>query len=80
MKAEEVEAVLGGARLVDKREPIAEAIRRAAIVEDALALFVHILELARPHGPGQQAHDEQGQNHRKRDQQKKNVHSLTFLR
>lgn len=39
VKAEEVEAVLGGARLVDKREPIAEAIRRAAIVEDALAHY-----------------------------------------
>jgi hypothetical protein len=39
VKAEEVEAVLGGARLVDKREPIGEAIRRAAIVEDALAHY-----------------------------------------
>lgn len=39
VKPEEVEAVLGGARLVDRREPIAEAIRRAAIVEDALAHF-----------------------------------------
>ncbi len=39
VKPEEVEAVLGGARLVDKREPIAEAIRRAAIVEDALAHY-----------------------------------------
>ena len=39
VKPEEVEAVLGGARLVEKREPIAEAIRRAAIVEDALAHY-----------------------------------------
>ena len=39
VKLEEVEAVLGGARLVEKREPIAEAIRRAAIVEDALAHY-----------------------------------------
>jgi len=39
VKPEEVEAVLGGARLVDKREPIAEAIRRAAVVEDALAHY-----------------------------------------
>ncbi|MCU0690069.1 MAG: hypothetical protein MUF54_01580 [Polyangiaceae bacterium] len=39
VKPEEVEAVLNGARLVERREPIAEAIRRAAIVEDALAHF-----------------------------------------
>jgi len=39
VKPEEVEAVLGGARLVEKREPVAEAIRRAAIVEDALAHY-----------------------------------------
>ena len=37
VKREEVEAVLGGARLVEKRELFAEAIRRAAMVEDALA-------------------------------------------
>jgi hypothetical protein len=39
VKLAEAEAVLGGARLVEKREPIAEAIRRAAIVEDALAHY-----------------------------------------
>lgn len=39
VKLDEVDAVLGGARLVEKREPIAEAIRRAAIVEDALAHY-----------------------------------------
>ena len=41
VKAEEVEAVLGGARLIERREPIAEAIRRASIVEDALAHYAH---------------------------------------
>jgi hypothetical protein len=40
VKPEEVDAVLGGARLVPKREPIAESIRRAAIFEEALAHYV----------------------------------------
>lgn len=35
VKPEEVGAVFGGARLVEKREPTADAIRRAAIVKDA---------------------------------------------
>ena len=40
VRPEEVDAVLGGARLPDEREPIAESIRRAAIAEDALAHYV----------------------------------------
>ena len=39
VKADAVEAMLGGAHLVDKRGFIAEALRRAAIIEDALAHY-----------------------------------------